>query len=361
MKAKFKNQADKLSKARNRIIDRIKAKRIQIKEKINTSKSRRIFDKVTFFLSLATIQYKSYILGACPDNGVYLFNFMLLILLYTWRNITYRMTGDHYYMLEFCYYGNVVMYLMIFMFPESKWMYQAVFAFTTGPIAWALPLVQIKFILHSIDSLTSIFIHYTPMILMWNLHWRTQYSTTRDWALYDAKKDTFSIEFLKDYYKAGICQYLLWSFLYYMIVFVIAAKRIKSRNYATLMTYYSEKGGAETRFFNRFGPQYAGLMYLASHFGVFLVTSTIGLFSYFSFYFHSVFIIAMSSCCFWNGATYYMDYFSKKYESNLSKLDDLKEKIIDEFNEQAEINENTQTETPKSPSKSKKPDSKKKK
>ena len=41
----------------------------------------------------------------------------------------------------------------------------------------------------------------------------------------------------------------------------------------------------------------------------------------------------MSSTSIWNGASYYMDYFSKKYEINLSKLDKLKQKIDDDLSE----------------------------
>jgi len=78
-------------------------------------------------------------------------------------------------MLEFCYYGNLIMYTFLFLSPQSQMLYYASFAFATGPLGWALPLVRCKFVLHSVDSLTSVFIHYTPLMLMWNLHWRTQY------------------------------------------------------------------------------------------------------------------------------------------------------------------------------------------
>ena len=300
---------------------------------MNNSRTRRTFDKFSFFLSLATIQYKSFILGSYPDNGVYLFNFCLLAMLFIWRNITYRMSGDHYYMLEFCYYANVVMYIFLFFYPESRMLYYACFAFAAGPLAWALPLVKCKFVLHSIDSLTSVFIHYTPMLLMWNLHWRTQFSQNRGWALYDAQADTFSLEFLKNYYSAILVFYIAWAIVYYLIVYVVAAKRIRARNYATLMTYYQEKDGVENKFFNKFGARYAILMFLASHFLVCMLTSTIALLAYFNFWIHVALLVTMSSTCFWNGANYYMDYFSKKYEVNLAKLDELRDKINQELTE----------------------------
>ena len=273
------------------------------------------------------IQYKSYALGRYADDKAYILNFVILVILLSYRHITYRMSGDHYYMLEFCYFGNAIMYAMIFFFPECQHLYLASFAFAAGPIGWALALVRCKFVLHSIDNLTSVFIHFTPMTLMWNLHWKTQYNDNKKWIFYDSRKDTLSWSFIGNYYFCSVSTYLVWCVLYYLIVFVIAKKRIAERNYNTLKTYYESQGGAEGRFLNRFGAKYSGLVYLGSHFTVFLFTATVGILCYFSFYLHCILVVAMSSACFWNGASYYMHYFSRKYEVNLAKLDEVEQKI----------------------------------
>mmetsp|Transcript_27191 Transcript_27191/g.31365 ORF Transcript_27191/g.31365 Transcript_27191/m.31365 type:complete len:83 (-) Transcript_27191:27-275(-) len=70
-----------------------------------------------------------------------------------------------------------------------------------------------------------------------------------------------------------------------------------------------------------------GFVYLGSHFLVAHITMTIAIGCYFSFYFHCIIMVFLSCTCFWNGATFYMDYFSKKYEANLAKLDDVHKKI----------------------------------
>ena len=189
-------------------------------------------------------------------------------------------------MLELCYYSNGLMYIFIFFYPESKFLYYGIFALASGPLAWSLPLVECKFVLHSIDKLTSVFIHFTPMILIWNLHWRTQYSKDRQWALYDSKNDKIDAEFFKTYYFSAASLYFIWAILYYLIVFVIAAKRIRTRNYATLITYYKEKDGFEMKLFNRYGPEYTIFMFLLSHFVVCMLTCTIGILCFFNFYLH---------------------------------------------------------------------------
>lgn len=101
-------------------------------------------------------------------------------------------------------------------------------------MGWALALVGCKFVLHSVDQLTSVFIHFTPMTLMWNLHWYTQYSKTKTWEFYDATQDTFSLQFLKEYFMAAVGAYLFWAVIYYIVMFVIAEKRIRERGYGKL-------------------------------------------------------------------------------------------------------------------------------
>jgi hypothetical protein len=222
------------------------------------------------------------------------------------------------------------MYIHILIYPENKYLYYASFAFANGPLAWALALVGCKFVLHSIDKLTSVFIHFTPMTLMWNMHWRTKYSPRTEWKFYDSTKDTFSIEFLKDFYIAIIGAYLSWATIYYLIMFVIAKKRIKNRGYGTLKSYY-EEGEKGKKIMNKYGEQYSQFVYLGLHFVVSLFTMTVSLIAYFSFPAHCVLVLALSSSCFWNGATYYMDHFSKKYEVNLAKMDDIQKKIDQEL------------------------------
>lgn len=323
----YKGQENKIKEEKVKIFDTIKAKRKSLKEKINSSKTRRYFDKVTFFVSLIIIQYKSYALGRYPDYGVYLLNFILLILLYLWRNVTYRISKEHYYMFEFCYYGNLVMYFFIFLFPEWKMMYYASFAFWAGPIGWALALTGCSFVLHSVQQLTNCFIHFTPMILMWNLHWRTQYNENRGWNLYDAKKDTLTFSFIKDYYTSCLIVYLFWAVNYYILVFVILDKRIKERHYETIITYYTSRENAIGKYLKSFGENYSGLAYVITHFLVCQILFSISIVCYFSYYFHLFVIVLTSSVSFWNGASFYMDYFSKKYEINLAKLDKLHEKV----------------------------------
>lgn len=169
------------------------------------------------------------------------------------------------------------------------------------------------------------------MILMWNLHWHTQYSQTRTWALYDAKNDTLSWTFIKEFYSAAFTMYFIWCIGYYLLVFVILDKRIKERHYMTLVAYHVTKGTGPGKLYEKYGPKYEGIMYCLSHAAGVCIFFTLALICFFSYHFHVLVIVFTSSVSFLSGASFYMDYFSKKYEVNLSKLDEIKTRVSEDL------------------------------
>jgi hypothetical protein len=85
------------------------------KEKINdlrgrlsTAKFVRLRDKVAFFVSLNWLIFAFYILGAAPDY-FHVFYTIFFWFLVGCRYVMYKAKNWHYYLLEFCYYGNFVM------------------------------------------------------------------------------------------------------------------------------------------------------------------------------------------------------------------------------------------------------------
>lgn len=175
---------------------------------------------------------------------------------------------------------------MLFFFPTNRYLYIASYAIGSGTLGWAAVLVNNSFVLHSIDKMTSFSIHFSPMITMWNLHWITRYNKNRGWSMYDASTDEFTAGFVLFYFWAACSLYLSWAVFYYLIIFVFKAKRIKERNYLTLFKWMSETDTNANSLWNKWGPEYSGLLFMTTHFVIFLMTTTISLAGYFSFYFN---------------------------------------------------------------------------
>ena len=62
------------------------------------------------------------------------------------------------------------------------------------------------------------------------------------------------------------------------------------------------------------------IVFLFSHFLLFFAIHLVAVVSYHSFWFNSIFCFSLLQMAVYNGACYYMDYFSKKYVKELEKL-----------------------------------------
>jgi hypothetical protein len=69
------------------------------------------------------------------------------------------------------------------------------------------------------------------------------------------------------------------------------------------------------------------------HFTYFLVTTLISYVCYRSYYVHTVVAFGVYIWSVWNGANYYMDYFSKHYEEGLKNLEAMKKQIDEQQSE----------------------------
>ena len=245
-----------------------------------------------------------------------------------WRHINYRYNIYHYFLIDFWYIGNYIIFFMLFFCPTNRFFYLASYAIGSGTLGWATILVNNSFVLHSIDKITSCYLHLNPMLMMYNLHWVTQYNKDRGWQLYDTSEDKFTIGFVIYYYMAACTLYLSWALIYYLIIFVFRAKKIKERNYLTLFQWMSDTDKNAEKLWNKWGPKYSGLLFMTTHFIIFLMTTFISLISYFSFYFNVLCLSIVFCTCWWRGSCFYMDYFSKKYEFNLAKIEDEYNKAI---------------------------------
>ena len=71
------------------------------------------------------------------------------------------------------------------------------------------------------------------------------------------------------------------------------------------------------------------LLFLAFHFCWFFVCHLVSIISCWSFVFNTVFAISTMQWSCFQGACYYMDYFSKRYAKQLEKLSQLEEIVLE--------------------------------
>lgn len=71
--------------------------------------------------------------------------------------------------LDFCYFVNVLSAIGM-VYPEP-WFLKLNFVFANGPLAWAILAWRNSLVFHSVDKITSVFIHAFPALLTYCWRW----------------------------------------------------------------------------------------------------------------------------------------------------------------------------------------------
>ena len=120
--------------------------------------------------------------------------------------------------------------------------------------------------------------------------------------------------------------YILWAFLYSLKVFFISSKRIQERNYETMYIYYMNQPWA-AKILNTFGKNLAPLVFMSLHVTFFIISSVFAIFAYSYFIVHTFLMMMWITMSIWNGANFYMEYFSRRYESSLKRLEEIEQSL----------------------------------
>lgn len=94
-------------------------------------------DKLTFMLSTVDLFVSAYWLGAAPRSFYRLYTVKVVVLM-ALRWIYYRFKRWHYYMIDWCYWAQLLLLLQVWVLPASVGLSKATFAFAFGPLAWSI-------------------------------------------------------------------------------------------------------------------------------------------------------------------------------------------------------------------------------
>ena len=78
----------------------------------------------------------------------------------------YRAENYHLFMLDFCYFMNVSVLVQTILFPNCLVWFKANYVLCMGVLMMAILVWQNSLVFHSLDKLTSIFIHVFPPLTL---------------------------------------------------------------------------------------------------------------------------------------------------------------------------------------------------
>jgi hypothetical protein len=335
-KERLKGQTKKLEDQQSRIKELLVKQYFKIDKRMNRdAKTVRLRDKISFVVGVGNACIGPALALRYPNliPSFYSVQFIILLML---RYAIYRSKRWHYFVFDHCYVVNVMTVLVCWV-SNSRALFLATFALTNGPVALAIVAWRNSLVFHSLDKVTSVFIHIFPPLVMYCIRWMPE--LLREDVYCD--NETFVTAFRDQRYPAmsdmdpsfgdmimyGALAYGAWQILYYVFVMIKRREKVES---GLRLTSYSwllgsglgdgQQGGFIQRVAFAFGPKWKLEMFalLQTTYSTVTLIPTYFLFKH--FWLHSVFLVVMFAVSVWNGANYYIEVFSRRYILELENI-----------------------------------------
>lgn len=329
VKHRTKKITDKAKLQKNRLLTRMSEDDlVALKAKLSQQilrLDRNLFKTVEasktekFFYAFALFQifYAGIIIGKYPQY-FHIYYSLLFLLLMPIRLYTYWKKNFQFFLADLCYYVNALMMVFIWVFPQSKHLYMVCFSFTFGTLSFAVITWRNSLVLHSIEKITSSFIHIIPPVTLFVITHEIS-PEFKEQRFPGAAKvtswNTINGILWTSFY------YLIWqSFYHYFITYRGKLQISKGRvnSFSWLRKSYARKPIG--KFVNNLPEPFPVIAFTLIQYGYQLGTMLLcplwlkykRLASIFLGY---IFIVAA-----YNGATYYVDIFGKKLEKEVQRL-----------------------------------------
>ncbi|PSC73684.1 membrane transporter [Micractinium conductrix] len=274
-------------------------------------------DKVTFVLGTLSLVVGAFFLGHSPQTfyRVYTVEGICMLAL---RFFHYRWSRQHYYLLDWCYLANAMLMLHIWVYPTNQLLAKVTFAHAFGPLLWSVLAFRNSIVFHSLDKMTSHFMHLYPACVCWTLRWHTAGPLADSLKEDPAAAASWAAGGFKALVLFPVAPYLLWSVLYYLKIFVISSRKIEAKNYETLFKYSTQSRGSLFGAVVLRAPQrLQPLVYMLLHLALTLGTLLLNQLWWASYAANTAFLAFIFAASSWSGATYYFDYFAHRYAASV--------------------------------------------
>ncbi|KAI2643285.1 hypothetical protein GGS21DRAFT_7492 [Xylaria nigripes] len=127
----------------------------------NDTKAITLREKISFICGVMNIFFSGYLIGANPEY-FHLWYTAQLAYFMPIRFYTYHRRGYHYFLADLCYFVNFLLCASIWIFPASKRLFISAYALAYGNNAVAIIMWRNSLVFHDFDKVTSLFIHIMP-------------------------------------------------------------------------------------------------------------------------------------------------------------------------------------------------------
>lgn len=290
----------------------------KMEERMTTEGAISATEKLTFALGLLNIFLIGFLVGDRPQSIHKLYTIELCLLLPI-RYYTYKKKKYHYFLADLCYFANLLNMLYIWVFPSSTILYSSCYSLAFGTLSWAVIAWRNSLVLHSVDKTTSTFIHILPPTVFHVITHRLD-------PKFKASRFPGAVKMGNNW---GFVQGLLWTTVVYFVwqglyhYFITVKRKEKIKAGRVTSFEYLRKSYANTalgKWVNSLPEPWPLLAFTGIQYGFQLVSMLLCPIWFTYGYLSVIFLCYIFLTAAYNGATYYIDVFGKRFQKQLLKL-----------------------------------------
>ncbi|CZS90126.1 probable Integral membrane protein [Rhynchosporium agropyri] len=282
-------------------------------------------EKFAFICGVLNVLVSGYLIGGYPEYFHYWYTAQLLYFMPI-RYYTYYKRGYHYFLADLCYFVNFLCVLTIWFFPNSKRLFISTYCLAFGNNAIAIAMWRNSMVFHSFDKVTSLFIHIMPCVTLHCLvHLITPaHQQDRFSAIYTIKT---SPPGSKTHYGLlamtlwSTIPYAVWQLSYHFLITVRRREKIaagRPTSFTWLRKSYSKAWIGKLVLSLPDSLQEPAFMFIQYSYAVATMLPCPLWFWY--RYASASFLMAVFCWSVYNGATYYIDVFGKRFQNELEAM-----------------------------------------
>jgi len=295
----------------------------------------KLVDKLSFTFGVMCIIATEFLALRYPQWFT-TFYLVLITGLLVNRYRDYVALNEHLFMLDFCYFMNVSVLVQCFLFPSCLPWYKANYVLCMGVLMNAIVVWQNSLVFHSLDKLTSIYIHVLPPLTVHLYRWGLIESSVI------TPEDSLS---LTDLVLWPSVLYLSWQAAFSLTTEVILADRLsRDQTLVTSVRYLAKDKKNPMNNLTKNVTRQLGILAPDEDFNseeiksklIFCVVQALysivvcvpTLWLYTNYHLSAVYICLIFSWSIWRGGTYYIEIFSERYKMKfitIEKEEDLLE------------------------------------
>jgi len=311
----------------------------RVRDYVKIPRVIRQIDKVSFCAGVYGLMMTEYIATRAPEK-FWLFYAVAMPGVFLARAVYYRMIRWQYFLYDFCYFANVSALMFLWRWKKSATVFRCIFAFANGPVLLAIPLWRNSLVFHSVDKVSSIFVHAMPCLMTWCGRWYGFGDDVNRLSVRELGADVSVLTGCLDLMVYPMFAYLFWQALYLAKTELI--DRVKLVSDPALMTSLrwlaSDRNSSANKYalkmmrgIGLFGADEffdaesikTKFVFVMLQLGYTIVTFIPIPLCYSNYYAHTALMWAAFGSSVYNGAVYYIDVFSRRYVERLAMAEEL--------------------------------------